>query len=177
MRSSLLSSMMLQQRVSNNGYSSSSSDSRHFQPDLVRDVPEDAIGSPETPTETPLLGTNDEKTEQAGNKEFSGNTDTTKQLFCFSLIRTLLTSLVKPAFGKFTIFNSQRKMENINKDEWEIEIGEIDEIQWIGSGAQGAVFLGKWRNQEVAIKKVRTERDTDIKHLKNLDHENIVKFR
>eukprot|EP00111_Clytia_hemisphaerica_P014486 TCONS_00042650-protein len=177
MRSSLLSSMMIQQRNSNNGYSSSSNDSRHFQPDLVRDVPEDAIGSPETPTETPLLGSTDEKTEQSGNKEFSRNADNTKQFFCFSLIRTLLTSLVKPTFGKFNMFNSERKMESTNKDEWEIEINEIDEIQWLGSGAQGAVFLGKWRNQEVAIKKVRTERDTDIKHLRNLDHENIVKFR
>ena len=63
-----------------------------------------------------------------------------------------------------------------SRDLWEIPFDHITEMQWIGSGAQGAVFLGKWRGTDVAIKKVRTQHDTDIKHLKDLNHVNIVKF-
>jgi len=75
------------------------------------------------------------------------------------------------------VFRIKKVPEKSANGEWEIDINEIDEIQWIGSGAQGAVFLGKWRNEEVALKKVRTQRDTEIKHLQHLNHPNIVKFR
>ena len=63
------------------------------------------------------------------------------------------------------------------KDPWTIPFEDIAELHWIGSGAQGAVFLGRYRGEEIAIKKVRHEKDTDIKHLRHLDHRNIVKFR
>ena len=42
---------------------------------------------------------------------------------------------------------------------------------------KGAVFSGKLGNEVVAVKKVRDVRETDIKHLRKLDHENIVKFK
>lgn len=35
----------------------------------------------------------------------------------------------------------------------------------MGSGAQGAVFLGRFHGEEVAVKKVRDLKETDIKHL------------
>lgn len=50
-------------------------------------------------------------------------------------------------------------------------------MQWLGSGAQGAVFLGKFRSEEVAIKKVREQKETDIKHLRKLKHPNIISFK
>ena len=50
------------------------------------------------------------------------------------------------------------------------------DIEWIGSGAQGAVFSGKINNKVVAIKKVKELHETNIKHLSKLDHDNIVKF-
>lgn len=50
------------------------------------------------------------------------------------------------------------------------------DIEWIGSGAQGAVFSGKINNKIVAIKKVKELHETNIKHLSKLDHDNIVKF-
>jgi mitogen-activated protein kinase kinase kinase 13 len=53
-------------------------------------------------------------------------------------------------------------------DTWEVPFEEISELQWLGSGAQGAVFLGKFRAEEVAIKKVREQNETDIKHLRKL---------
>ena len=62
-------------------------------------------------------------------------------------------------------------------DSWVIPFDEIGELEWLGSGAQGAVFLGLYAGQQVAVKKVRREADTDIKHLRNINHPNIVKFR
>lgn len=53
----------------------------------------------------------------------------------------------------------------------------ISDIEWLGSGAQGAVFSGKLYNDIVAVKKVKDVRETDIKHLRKLNHENIVKFK
>ena len=62
-------------------------------------------------------------------------------------------------------------------DTWIIPFDEISELEWLGSGAQGAVFLGQYGGQQVAVKKVRREADTDIKHLRSINHPNIVKFR
>ncbi|KAM9306003.1 mitogen-activated protein kinase kinase kinase 13 [Gastrophryne carolinensis] len=63
------------------------------------------------------------------------------------------------------------------QDTWEVPFEEISELQWLGSGAQGAVFLGKFRGEEVAIKKVREQKETDIKHLRKLKHPNIIGFK
>ncbi|XP_061492511.1 mitogen-activated protein kinase kinase kinase 13 isoform X2 [Rhineura floridana] len=63
------------------------------------------------------------------------------------------------------------------QDSWEVPFEEISELQWLGSGAQGAVFLGKFRAEEVAIKKVREQSETDIKHLRKLKHPNIIAFK
>jgi mitogen-activated protein kinase kinase kinase 13 len=50
----------------------------------------------------------------------------------------------------------------------------ISELQWLGSGAQGAVFVGKLENKVVAVKKVKEEKDVNIHHLRKLNHPNIV---
>ncbi|XP_072117292.1 mitogen-activated protein kinase kinase kinase 13 [Mobula birostris] len=63
------------------------------------------------------------------------------------------------------------------QDSWEVPFEEISELQWLGSGAQGAVFLGKFRGEDVAIKKVREQKETDIKHLRKLRHPNIIAFK
>ncbi|XP_048515240.1 mitogen-activated protein kinase kinase kinase 12 isoform X1 [Athalia rosae] len=62
-------------------------------------------------------------------------------------------------------------------DDWEIPFESISELQWLGSGAQGAVFRGKLTGEVVAVKKVREPRETDIRHLRKLNHPNIVKFK
>ncbi|XP_076860607.1 mitogen-activated protein kinase kinase kinase 12-like [Brachyhypopomus gauderio] len=64
-----------------------------------------------------------------------------------------------------------------NDDLWEVPFEEISDLQWVGSGAQGAVFLGKFHGEEVAVKKVRNIRETDIKHLRKLKHPNIITFK
>ena len=62
-------------------------------------------------------------------------------------------------------------------DDWEIPFENISDLQWLGSGAQGAVFLGKLRGELVAIKKLRDKRETDIRHLRKLNHPNIISFK
>jgi len=62
-------------------------------------------------------------------------------------------------------------------DDWEIPFENISDLQWLGSGAQGAVFLGKLRGELVAIKKLSEKRETDIKHLRKLNHPNIISFK
>ncbi|OTF80750.1 hypothetical protein BLA29_010270, partial [Euroglyphus maynei] len=62
-------------------------------------------------------------------------------------------------------------------DDWEIPFEQIKDLQWLGSGAQGAVFMGKYNNEWVAVKKVKEKRETEIRHLRKLNHPNIVAFR
>ena len=62
-------------------------------------------------------------------------------------------------------------------DDWEIPFESISDLQWLGSGAQGAVFLGKLNAVQVAVKKVRDLKETDIRHLRKLNHPNIINFK
>lgn len=62
-------------------------------------------------------------------------------------------------------------------DDWEVPFEAIRNLQWLGSGAQGAVFLGQYRGEPLAVKKLREEKETDIKHLRKLNHPNIVKIK
>jgi mitogen-activated protein kinase kinase kinase 12 len=39
------------------------------------------------------------------------------------------------------------------------------------------VFLGKLNGEEVAVKKVRDVKETDIKNLRKLNHPNIIPFK
>uniref|UniRef100_A0A8C1QY38 Mitogen-activated protein kinase kinase kinase n=1 Tax=Cyprinus carpio TaxID=7962 RepID=A0A8C1QY38_CYPCA len=72
-------------------------------------------------------------------------------------------------------YSTEYKLQQ--QDMWEVPFEEISELQWLGSGAQGAVFLGKFRSEDVAIKKVREQKETDIKHLRKLKHPNIISFK
>uniref|UniRef100_A0A8C6Q3Y4 Mitogen-activated protein kinase kinase kinase 12 n=1 Tax=Nothobranchius furzeri TaxID=105023 RepID=A0A8C6Q3Y4_NOTFU len=64
-----------------------------------------------------------------------------------------------------------------HEESWEIPFEEISDLQWVGSGAQGAVFLGRLHGDEVAVKKVRDIKETEIKHLRKLKHPNIITFK
>ncbi|RWS17516.1 mitogen-activated protein kinase kinase kinase 13-like protein [Dinothrombium tinctorium] len=72
---------------------------------------------------------------------------------------------------------SKGKESEQKQDDWEIHFDSIRDLQWLGSGAQGAVFLGRLNNEMVAVKKVKEKSETDIKHLRKLNHPNIVAFR
>ncbi|CAF3342997.1 unnamed protein product [Rotaria sp. Silwood1] len=63
-------------------------------------------------------------------------------------------------------------------DDWEIPIDSImNDLVLIGTGIEGTVYLGKLGGQDVACKRVKSEEETNIKHLKKLNHVNVIKFR
>ncbi|KAH8373517.1 hypothetical protein KR009_011960 [Drosophila setifemur] len=69
------------------------------------------------------------------------------------------------------------EVKSQRSEDWQIPFENITDLEWLGSGAQGAVFSGKLKNEIVAVKKVKELKETDIKHLRKLDHENIIKFK
>ncbi|XP_033101344.1 mitogen-activated protein kinase kinase kinase 13-A-like [Anneissia japonica] len=77
----------------------------------------------------------------------------------------------------WTIIGKAAVAEKLARDDWEIPFEDIRGLQWLGSGAQGAVFLGTLRGNQVAVKKVRDEKETDLKHLRRLNHPNLVAIR
>ncbi|CAD5113274.1 DgyrCDS2454 [Dimorphilus gyrociliatus] len=78
----------------------------------------------------------------------------------------------------WTMFGKNENKTNGNfDDEWEIPFESIKELQWIGSGGQGAVFLGTFGSEQVAVKKVHDKAQTEIRHLRKLNHPNIIKFK
>ncbi|XP_029173027.1 mitogen-activated protein kinase kinase kinase 12 isoform X2 [Nylanderia fulva] len=84
-------------------------------------------------------------------------------------MRPVWTMLSKAAINE--------KIKNLATDDWEIPFGDISEMKWVASGAQGAVFKGKLNREIVAVKKVRDPKETDIRHLRKLNHPNIVQFK
>lgn len=113
-----------------------------------------------------FLANPDGESQASSSKDYSSNSTSLS-----GLLQRLLGCL-RPVW---TILGKASKEQK--SDPWIIPFDEICELEWLGSGAQGAVFLGQYGGQQVAVKKVRREADTDIKHLRNMNHPNIVKFR
>lgn len=89
-----------------------------------------------------------------------------------------LLGCLKPVWtiiGKATA--NEIKAHHQKADDWEIMFETISDLTWLGSGAQGTVFSGKLKNEMVAVKKVQDLKETDIRHLRKLNHPNIVKFK
>lgn len=84
---------------------------------------------------------------------------------------------MRPVFSLISDKSYFVKKTRDDNGKWEIPFDSITELEWLGSGAQGTVFSGKLNGEVIAIKKVRNKQETDIKHLKKLDHINIVKFK
>ncbi|OWR50434.1 mitogen-activated protein kinase kinase kinase 12-like [Danaus plexippus] len=63
------------------------------------------------------------------------------------------------------------------EDDWEVPFEAITDMVYLGSGAQGVVFGGNLKGEMVAVKKLRDKSEANIKHLRKLNHDNIVRFR
>lgn len=87
-----------------------------------------------------------------------------------------LLGCMKPVVSLLVKSNAN-DLKQKTEENWEIPFESITNLEWLGSGAQGTVFSGYLRNEIVAVKKVRDYKETDIKHLRRLDHENIIKFK
>lgn len=53
---------------------------------------------------------------------------------------------------------------------------DITEMIYLGSGAQGVVCRGKLRGEMVAVKKVNDRKEIELKHIRHLNHDNVIKF-
>ena len=84
-----------------------------------------------------------------------------------------MVACLSPVVGYF----KKEKQPKPQQDEWEIEFADISELDFIGSGAQGAVFAGEYLGKKVAVKKVKDPKYLDEAwNLRKLDHPNIVKL-
>jgi len=80
-------------------------------------------------------------------------------------------------FGPIVSFVQKDKRPQTKEDSWDIPFADIRELEFIGSGSQGAVFVGEYRGEHVAVKKVKdVSYCHDIRQLRKLTHPNIVKF-
>ena len=61
-------------------------------------------------------------------------------------------------------------------DEWVVPYSSIRNQEFITSGAEGSVFKAKLYGQTIAVKRVKNKDETEIKHLRQLKHHNIVRF-
>ncbi|CAE54891.1 Mitogen-activated protein kinase kinase kinase dlk-1 [Caenorhabditis elegans] len=90
-------------------------------------------------------------------------------------LRNGLFSCFQPVFGYFGT-KTTVEIEKSEDELWEIPFDAISELEWLGSGSQGAVFRGQLENRTVAVKKVNQLKETEIKHLRHLRHQNIIEF-
>ncbi|KAJ8738003.1 hypothetical protein PYW08_000598 [Mythimna loreyi] len=63
------------------------------------------------------------------------------------------------------------------EEEWDIPYEKLSNLVYLGAGAQGIVFSGHYRGELVAVKQLRDRNDVNVKHLRKLNHENIVQFK
>lgn len=69
-------------------------------------------------------------------------------------------------------------MEYANYTMVEVEV-KIDRSQILGRGAYATVYVGKWRNTDVAVKRIQLHdllTDREEKAMKDLDHPNVIKL-
>ena len=88
---------------------------------------------------------------------------------CLAPVTTLLKNREK---------REKKKEEEEEEDDFDIAFADIKELEFIGSGAQGAVFCGEYRGEKVAVKKVKDlSYCVEIRQLRKLSHRNIIQFR
>lgn len=70
-----------------------------------------------------------------------------------------------------------QNIEDLNDENFEIPFENVTNLEFLGSGAQGCVFKGLLNNEEVAVKKVKSKEEANIRHLRRLNHQNLVRFK
>ncbi|CAF2634809.1 unnamed protein product [Rotaria sp. Silwood2] len=109
----------------------------------------------------------------------STNSDDSNGFFdkFFGCFKPFISAMHK--FGENIKYNKETTNTLIkSNDDWEIRIDNIvNDFKLIGVGIEGSVFHGKLNGQDIACKRVKSKEETNIKHLKKLNHINVIKFR
>lgn len=73
----------------------------------------------------------------------------------------------------------KKQLEKKQEENWEIRFEDVEELKWLGSGAHGCVFLGKYKEEQVAVKKLKELKMTlkEERLLRTLKHKNVIGFR
>ena len=139
--------------------------------------------------ENDSLDTSSTATEEDATEEDSSDTMTESQEDALSTAvasvrgerrRSSFLEGVWACLGPVTSLWKGRETREQKEDEdtFEVAFADIKELEFIGSGAQGAVFCGEYRGEMVAVKKVKDLAYCDeIRQLRKLSHRNIVQFR
>jgi mitogen-activated protein kinase kinase kinase 13 len=94
----------------------------------------------------------------------------------FGCLRPLFSAVNK--IGENIKYTKDSSTSTKTIDDWQIPIDSImKDLRLIGTGIEGSVYLGKLGGQNVACKRVKSEEETNIKHLRKLNHPNVIKFR
>ncbi len=75
------------------------------------------------------------------------------------------------------MWSTKNPIQSLTKDEYEIPFENITNLEWVGGGAQGCVFKGLLNGEQVAVKKVKSKEEANIKYLCRLDHPNLVRVK
>lgn len=127
------------------------------------------LETPEANHSTPVVCDPPEIVQGRGTIQSQTSTDHRRSGFWNGLIACL-----HPVVG---LFNKDGDVSE-KKDSWNILFSDIRELGFIGSGSQGAVFVGEYKGEKIAVKKVKDPGYCDgILHLRKLSHPNIVQFK
>lgn len=118
-------------------------------------------------TECPNFNTNNSKSSTQNNNNTNNNNNSQWLGSTFQSIINKLRELAKP----------EKQLHA--DDDWEIPFERIRmcHTDFKRCGSQGDVFYGKLSNNPVAVKRVKDISLTKIRHLRELNHKNIIKFR
>lgn len=83
---------------------------------------------------------------------------------------------MKPIMNLWSTTKTTLNNPNYN-DDYDVPFEALSDLVWLGSGAQGCVFKGMLNGSDVAIKKVKSKEEANIRMLRKLNHENLVKFK
>ncbi|XP_003738129.1 mitogen-activated protein kinase kinase kinase 12-like [Galendromus occidentalis] len=75
-----------------------------------------------------------------------------------------------------TDFAKQLRKSAPPPSSWVVDPYDLNDLQYVGSGAQGKVFSGHYRRRRIAFKMVPSLDQSRFEHIKDLHHQNLVRF-